>query len=97
MPRFLMLMHADAVAEEDLAAWGPYLGGLRLGDRFDGGSSLGPGRTSRKSGSPGSANDHLVGYLIVHAGDIEAARDLLDGNPVYEAGGTIEFRELTED
>jgi hypothetical protein len=38
-----------------------------------------------------------VGYLIVHAADAQAATSFLDGNPVYEAGGTVEIRELLED
>ena len=97
MPRFLMLMHGDTEEEEDLAAWEPYLAELQHGDRFDGGSSLGPGTTLRKAGAPGAPTDHLVGYLIIRAPDVETAEKLLEGNPVHRAGGTIELRELIED
>ncbi len=92
-----MLMHSDTARPEDGNAWGPYLEGLRASGRFDGGSSLGPGRTVRAQGDPGDSADHIVGYLFVQAEDIDAARAFLPGNPVYEAGGTVEFRELVED
>ncbi len=97
MARYLLLMHDDTTVEEDAAAWGPYLSRLRRSEQFDGGSSLGLGRGHRRHGSPAPAADHLVGYLLVHTADAEAATSLLDGNPVYEAGGTVEIRELIED
>jgi hypothetical protein len=37
------------------------------------------------------------GYIRVQASDLDAARELVAGNPVYEAGGTIEVRELPKD
>jgi hypothetical protein len=33
-------------------------------------------------------------YFKVRAKDLEHAREFLVGNPIYEAGGTIEIREL---
>jgi hypothetical protein len=51
----------------------------------------------RASGGPGAPADHIVGYLFVQAEDLEAAQAFLPGNPVFEAGGTVEFRELVED
>lgn len=96
MVRFLLLMHGDTTADEDAAAWGPYLSGLRQSGGFDGGSSIGPGQGHRKHGSPAPAAN-LVGYLLVHAADAEVAKSFLDGNPAYEAGGTVEIRELIED
>jgi hypothetical protein len=36
----------------------------------------------------------LSGYIRISAGDLDEARGLLAGNPVFEAGGTVEIREL---
>jgi hypothetical protein len=44
----------------------------------------------------GSSN-HLNGYIRVAAQNLEAAQALVIGNPVYEAGGTVEIRELPRD
>ncbi len=97
MARFLLLMHQDSIAEEDPADWEPYLSKLRESKQFEGGSSIGGGSGYRRDGVPATTTDHLVGYLIVRAAGAEAARSFLDGNPVYEAGGTVEIRELIED
>ena len=37
---------------------------------------------------------HLAGYIRVNADSLEQAKALLAGNPVFEAGGTVEIREL---
>jgi len=37
---------------------------------------------------------HIGGFIRVMARDLAHARSLLPGNPVYEAGGTVEIREL---
>ena len=36
----------------------------------------------------------LAGYIRVTADSLDQAKTLLAGNPVYEAGGTVEIREL---
>ena len=38
----------------------------------------------------------LAGFVRVSAKDLDEACTLLAGNPVYEAGGTVEIRELPE-
>lgn len=50
-----------------------------------------------KRGSTDKITRHLAGYIRVHAPDLESARSLVVGNPVYEAGGTVEIRELPKD
>jgi hypothetical protein len=35
-----------------------------------------------------------VGFIKVQAESLDHARELLKGNPVFEAGGTVEIREL---
>ena len=97
MRQFLLLMHGDTTSAEDGDAWGPYLAGLRASGHFDGGSSIGPGHGYRNAGGPAADAGDLVGYLIVRAVDAESARSFLNGNPVYEAGGTVEIRDLIED
>ena len=36
----------------------------------------------------------LTGYIRIRAESLEAARHYLSGNPTFEAGGTVEIREL---
>ena len=97
MPAFLLLMHNDTTAEESGAMWESYLATLRSKGAFAGGSSIGTGECIRKAGDPTPVARHLTGYARVEAADLAAARALVEGNPVYECGGTVEIRELTED
>ncbi|HAH11476.1 MAG TPA: hypothetical protein DCL54_18605 [Alphaproteobacteria bacterium] len=95
MPDFLLLMHDDLTSPEETAAWGPYLAELRKAGVFEGGSSIGKGDSVRKSGAvaPPAA---IVGFVRITAPSLEAAKALVAGNPVYEAGGTVEIRLLDE-
>jgi hypothetical protein len=95
MRRFMFLMHDDAPELE--RDWGHYLQRLRESGQFKGGSSLGPGSFHRRDGAAAVHSNHIVGYLVVHAHDRDGAEAFLVGNPVYEAGGTIEIHELVED
>jgi hypothetical protein len=92
---FLLLMHGGSAA--DPAAWGPYLARLREGGWFQGGSSIGGGACVSKSGAPPDLTRHLVGYIRIRATDAGHATELVAGNPVYEAGGVVEIRELPKD
>jgi len=96
MVDYLFLMHGDAPAEPT-ASWPEYLSRLRASGRFSGGSSIGDGVCVRKSGTPPPIAAQLTGYLRVQAVDLDDARRLLEGNPVYEAGGTVEIRVLPRD
>jgi hypothetical protein len=87
-------MHNDAQSEGD---WAAYFKKLRESGCFQGGSSIGGGVATRKDGVAPSTSAHLVGYIRVEARDIDHARTLLEGNPVYEGGGTVEIRELPRD
>jgi hypothetical protein len=95
MARFMLFMHDDAPEPE--RNWGPYLRRLRETGRFEGGTSLGAATSHRRDGEVDVRSDHVVGYLIVAADDRSGAEAFLVGNPVYEAGGTVEIRELVED
>ncbi len=97
MNDYLLLMHDDAPAEarqQHEASWPAYLASLRASGRFEGGSAIGGGICANKNGVAGEITEKLVGYLKVRAESLDAARKFLPGNPVFEAGGTVEIREL---
>jgi hypothetical protein len=92
MAEYIFLMHDDAITDEK--AWEPYLRKLQQGGFFEGGSAIGDGVCVRKSGAAASVTAHLAGYIRVNAESLEQAKSLLAGNPQFEAGGTVEIREL---
>ena len=100
MNEYLLLMHDDAPDREQAESgeqWGSYLAGLRASGSFDGGSSMGPGMRFRKGLDPLVVKGKLSGYLRIRARSLEEASGFLAGNPVFEAGGTVELRELVKD
>jgi hypothetical protein len=88
MADFILLMHDD----DD--AWAAYLQRLEDSGCFAGGSAIGDGVCARKTGAAPDVTAHLAGYIRVTARDLDDARALLAGNPHFEAGGTVEIREL---
>lgn len=96
MADYILLMHADGGPESG-EAWGRYLEGLRATGRFSGGSTVGAGACFRRTGTPAPVSAQITGYIRVEAESVEAARAFLHGNPAYEAGATIEIRELPRD
>ena len=97
MNEYILFMHedvADAAIADDGARWDKYLSALRASEQFDGGSSIGPGILARKGSAELPAPRRVTGYIRVRAENLEAAKRFLAGNPVYEAGGTVELREL---
>jgi len=100
MNDYLLLMHSDTVDHHvavDEGRWTAYFETLRGSGQFDGGSSIGTGQCFRKGRPAAPPSDSLSGYIRVRADDLEAARRFLSGNPVYDAGGTVEIRELPRD
>jgi hypothetical protein len=93
MNDYILLMHDDAGPTSD-ADWDLYFAKLRASGRFSGGSSIGAGECVRKTQPTRNIASHLTGYLRVEAGSLAEARTFLEGNPVFEAGGTVEIREL---
>ena len=91
MTDYIFLMHGDDTVGE----WSSYIEGLAAKGVMRGGSAIGDGVCVRK-GEPETRNitDYIRGYIKVEAESLEAAKALLPGNPVYEAGGVIEIREL---
>ncbi len=97
MAEFMLLMHGDTTSPESDAAWDAYFGRLQASGAFKGGSAIGAGGSFRKSGAAAPVSGQLTGYIKVEAADLAAARLWLEGNPVYEAGGTVEIRALPQD
>ena len=97
MADYIFFMHDDAPATVNGAAWQQYFSKLRDGGHFNGGSAIGDGVCVNKNGSPPPIAAQLTGYIRIQAESLAEARRLLEGNPVYEAGGTIEIRELPRD
>lgn len=96
MKDYLLLMHADARAERS-DDWPAYFTKLRQAGAFQGGSAIGGGVCASKSANAPGITRHLSGYIRLQAADLEHARALVTGNPVFEAGGTVEIRELPRD
>jgi hypothetical protein len=96
MTDYIFFMHGDTppTANRSPDAWPAYLARLRAANAFEGGSAIGAGVCVSKSGRPTPVAEHITGYIRIRAADLTAARALLVGNPVYEAGGTVEIREL---
>jgi hypothetical protein len=95
MADFILLMHADALPPE--TGWDVYLSRLRQSGAFEGGSSVGAGACFRKTGQAPGISAQISGYIRVQANDLAHAQRFLAGNPCYEAGGTVEIRELLRD
>jgi hypothetical protein len=93
MPEYILFMHDD-VAAGDNAAWEPYIRWLKERGVFQGGSEIGDGLCVRKGAAAPQITDHLAGYIRVLAPTIDDVKSLLHGNPHFEAGGTVEIREL---
>src|ERR1700733_3673589 len=97
MHDYILLMHDDAResprADTD-AAWARYMETLNKSGQFSGGSAIGGGKCYSLSGATKEIAAHITGYIRVQAANIDDARRFLEGNPVFEAGGTVEIREL---
>jgi len=87
----------NVAASKDGDNWDKQLSALRASGQFDGGSSIGRGESIRIGQHPKAAQTHITGLVGVRAKDPEDARRFLEGNPVFEAGGTVEIRELIQD
>ena len=97
MNDYLFLMHrasAEVSHRESQYDWATYIAKLQATGNFGGGSAIGTGECVTKSGAVQEITSHLTGYVRVQAENMHHARKLLEGNPLFEAGGTVEIREL---
>lgn len=89
-----MLMHSDCDPGTAQENWPAYLDKLSALGALRGGSAIGQGICMRRSGNVPDVSRHLNGYIKIEATDLSHAKELASGNPVFEAGGTVEIREL---
>ncbi len=94
MAQYMFLMHDDDAMGDMTPLWGPYIESLVSRGVMRGGSAMGGGVCMRKSGDVPAITAHIGGYIKIETDGLEAAKALLAGNPVYEAGGVVEIREL---
>jgi hypothetical protein len=94
MSDYILFMHNDGSNESTSLDWTPYLARLRSAEVFQGGSAIGAGKCVRRSGPVPKISERIVGFIRIEARDLDHVRELLIGNPVFEAGGTVEIREL---
>ncbi|PIC02241.1 YciI family protein [Caulobacter sp. X] len=95
MADYILLMHGDGAGER-ATDWPAYIDRLVAMGRLRGGSAIGEGACYRRAGPVGPISDQLTGFLRISAESLEDAASCLAGNPVYEAGGTVEIRLLPE-
>ena len=92
----------EAENKAEMAAWGPYMGGLMQSGKLVGGLPLvGGGKTVSASGTShepvtSGSEGTVGGYLIVKAESLEAAAELAKGCPHIANEGNIEVREIGE-
>ena len=98
MNDYILFMHGDTSPGRrtpDNDEWAAYFAKLEQAGAFQGGSAIGDGVcVSRSIVPPPDITRHLSGYIRVQAESLSQARDLVSGNPIFEAGGTVEIREL---
>ncbi len=94
MNDYIFLVHDDATSAISDDDWGAYLARLRSVGVFQGGSAIGGGACVRKAERAPPLSAQISGFIRVTAQDLAQAKILLAGTPVYEAGGTVEIREL---
>ncbi len=96
MRDYILLMHNDAPERSGNRPdqWTAYFAKLNQAGAFQGGSAIGDGICVSKSPAARGITQHLSGYIQIQAESLSHARELLIGNPVFEAGGTVEIREL---
>lgn len=93
---YIFFMHNDARDEKRNQGdeWAAYLAQLQQAGAFQGGSAIGDGVCLSKTGNAPAITPQLSGFIRVQAESLNRARELVQGNPVFEAGGTVEIREL---
>ena len=98
MTEFLLFMHTDASDndETDSAEWDVYLDKLKASGCLRGGSEIADGICLNKSKAPQPLSASVSAYIRIEAKDLDHARELVVGNPVFEGGGTVEIIQLSK-
>ena len=98
MSEYLLFMHTDAAGDDetDSAEWDVYLDKLKASGSLRGGSEIAGGVCLNKSSPRRPLSESVSAYIRIEANDLEHARELVAGNPVFENGGTVEIIALSK-
>lgn len=94
LAEFMMLMHGDYDVGGSPENWASYLDDLSRRGVLRGGSAIGAGFCLRMHDPIPEVTQKIVGYVKLEVRDADHVLECVRGNPVYEAGGTVEIREL---
>ena len=103
MAKYVLAFHGGGMAETEeeqaqvMAAWGAWMEGL--GENLvDPGNPAGDSRTISADGSvaQGGGANPLTGYTLIQADSLDEAVTLAKGNPIFDAGGSIEVVEALD-
>ena len=95
MADLILLTHAGTLAPE--TGWEAYLTSLLQSGAFDRSSTIGDDAGSRRANPSPGISGQINGYMGMRADDLANAQSFLAGHPCFEAGGTVEIRELPQD
>ena len=97
MRDFILIMHNDAQSTMDVAdaTWTSYFENLKKQGAFVAGVEIGDGLCMVKMRPAPPPTAEWSRYIRIRASSMRDAAQLVEGNPVFEAGGTVEVRVLT--
>lgn len=90
MNQYLMINHGVGTPEN----WDMYFTMLHQDGHMIGGSSLGEGIAVTDGVFSEARTPSITGYILIHAKDLESAKDIARQSPVHQAGGTVEVFPL---
>lgn len=89
--------------QQRMQKWATWIEGLSKAGKFksgfplEGGAKVVSGKNKLVTDGPfAEAKEVVGGYLIVTAGDLNAATDLAKGCPIFDEGGAVEVRPIME-
>ena len=96
MNDYIFMLHNDARDDGHSRndEWAAYIAKLQQAGVFQGGIAIGDGVCVSKNGAPPDITPQLTGFIRVQSESLSRAQELVQGNPVFEAGGTVEIREI---
>ena len=100
MSEYLLIMYNDTQDQNTVDNpdhWNSYLSSLLADGQIADVSAVSGGVRCNKNRADQHADTHIMGFIRVRADNLQAAKIWLIGNPVYEAGGTVEIRALLRD
>ena len=89
--------------QQSMGRWRAWIGELSSKGQYKGGEPLAEGgrilngkKQTVTDGPFGETKDVVTGYLLITAGDMQAATEAARGCPIFEREGSVEVRELRE-